>query len=169
MSLTPVIQQLNRFECAGILISKVIDQSRIYSFNPKSQFRNQQKRLFVAFESISIKEKENIFHSRRRPGIVSPNYADDVTPEVMASIGFKKGTGRHYVHPKCKLLIEFVSGPLGIGDDVDIKPKPVKIVKIALFSVNPPDIKRLCILHDLCAQLLSGVESHSKNSNQLCF
>lgn len=39
---------------------------------------------------------------------------------VMEAIGFQKES-RHYVHPKCKhLFIEFVSGPVSIGEDYRI-------------------------------------------------
>jgi hypothetical protein len=34
----------------------------------------------------------------------------------------------HYRHPKCThLYIQFVSGPLGIGDDLNIRPKSMKV------------------------------------------
>ena len=55
-------------------------------------------------------------------------------PAVKAEIGFIK-KGRHYIHPECKhLFVEFPSGPLGIGDDIDIRPAIInengKIYKI---------------------------------------
>jgi hypothetical protein len=50
------------------------------------------------------------------------NLKKDRLPSIMGGIGFKK-KGRHYVHPECKhLFVEFPSGPLGIGNDVNIKP-----------------------------------------------
>lgn len=50
------------------------------------------------------------------------NLIKDKLPEIMSKIGFKK-RGRHYVHPDCKhLFVEFPSGPLGIGEDYNIKP-----------------------------------------------
>ena len=68
MSLTPVIQQLNRFEGAGILVSKEVGRSRVYSFNPKSPFKTPVKSLIaIAYESISLSERQKIFKSRRRP------------------------------------------------------------------------------------------------------
>jgi hypothetical protein len=40
--------------------------------------------------------------------------------EVMAEIGFRR-RNRHFVHPKClHLFVEFVSGPVGIGEDTNI-------------------------------------------------
>ncbi len=39
----------------------------------------------------------------------------------MKEIGFMK-KGKNYIHPKCDhLFVEFPSGPLGIGEDYDIK------------------------------------------------
>lgn len=50
------------------------------------------------------------------------NLIKDKLPSIMEAIGFKR-KGRHYVHPECKhLFVEFPSGPLGIGDDVNITP-----------------------------------------------
>ena len=50
------------------------------------------------------------------------NLMKDQLPSLMAEIGFKR-KGRHYVHPECKhLFVEFPSGPLGIGEDNNIKP-----------------------------------------------
>lgn len=36
----------------------------------------------------------------------------------LAELGFAR-RGRHFVHPDCKhLFVEFVAGPLGIGDEI---------------------------------------------------
>ena len=56
-------------------------------------------------------------------------------PELMKAIGFQVTNGRHYKHPKCKhLFVEFSSGPVGIGEDHQIKPSVVqnegKLIKI---------------------------------------
>ena len=68
MALNPVRQQLNRFELAGVLVSKEMGRSRIYSFNPKSPLTRSVKELVeIAYNSISLKEREKIFQSRRRP------------------------------------------------------------------------------------------------------
>jgi len=68
MALNPIIQQLNRFELAGVLISKEMGRSRIYSFNPKSPLLKPIKELIeIAYESISLSERQKIFKTRRRP------------------------------------------------------------------------------------------------------
>ncbi len=68
MALTPVLKQLNKFELAGVLVSKEIGKSRLYSFNPKSAFTKPIKEMLkIVYDSIPIKEKEKIFNKRRRP------------------------------------------------------------------------------------------------------
>ena len=64
----PVIQQLNRFERAGILISKESGRSRNYSFNPKSPYQGPFKEIIErAYESIPLAERQKLFQTRRRP------------------------------------------------------------------------------------------------------
>ena len=70
------------------------------------------------------------------------SYLSDLLPKIMLTIGFKKSAGRHYVHPKCRLFVEFASGPIGIGDDVNIRPKPVKVGKQTLYIYSPTDCIR---------------------------
>ena len=68
VAVNPVLQQLNRFERAGLLISKESGRSRIYSFNSKSVFNKPiQEILEKAYESIPISERQKIFETRRRP------------------------------------------------------------------------------------------------------
>jgi predicted transcriptional regulator len=67
-ALNPIIQQLNRFEAAGVLVSKEAGRSRIYSFNPKSALAKPIMNLIeIAYESIPLAERQKIFESRRRP------------------------------------------------------------------------------------------------------
>ncbi len=67
-SVNPIIQQLNRFEQAGVLVSKETGRSRIYSFNPKSPLSKHVKALIeIAYEAISISERQVLFQTRRRP------------------------------------------------------------------------------------------------------
>lgn len=68
VALNPVIQQLNRFELAGVLVSKESGRSRIYSFNPKSPLVKPIKEIIeMAYESIPLAEREKLFQARRRP------------------------------------------------------------------------------------------------------
>lgn len=67
-ALDPIKRQLERFENAGVLISKEIGRSRVYSFNPKSAFAGPVKQLIKqAYDSISLSEREQLFQVRRRP------------------------------------------------------------------------------------------------------
>ena len=67
-AINPIINQLNRFEAAGILVSKEQGRSRVYSFNPKSAFRKPIHELIeIAYESIPLSERQKLFSSRRRP------------------------------------------------------------------------------------------------------
>ena len=68
VAINPIKQQLNRFEETGVLVSKEVGRSRLYSFNPKSAYTKPvQALLKIAYESISLKEKQKIFSARRRP------------------------------------------------------------------------------------------------------
>ena len=60
----------------------------------------------------------------------------------MAEIGFRR-EGRHYRHPDCShLFVDFVSGPLGIGDDATIAPAQVSEGKERLKILSPTDSVR---------------------------
>ena len=74
--------------------------------------------------------------------IVLKTYIDGVVPKVMASMGFQKSPGRHYIHPKCDKFIEFVNGPAGIGDDVKIKPDARLVEGQTLYIYSPTDCIR---------------------------
>ena len=67
------------------------------------------------------------------------NIMKDKLPEVMKKIRFIK-KGRHYVHPDCKhLFVEFPSGPLGIGEDTNIKPVTVEEKGREFKILSPTD------------------------------
>lgn len=74
--------------------------------------------------------------------LIQLNYAAEVIPKVMESIGFKKSVGRHYIHPKCQKFIEFCSGPAGIGDDTKIKPASKVVEGQTLYLYSPTDCIR---------------------------
>jgi len=73
---------------------------------------------------------------------VSLSVFDDKIPELMKAIGFENGVDRHYVHPKCKLFVEFVTGPAGIGDDIRIKPDQREVEGQILYIYSPTDCIR---------------------------
>lgn len=73
---------------------------------------------------------------------VLKTYVTGKIPEIMKSIGFEQSAGRHYIHPDCDKFIEFVFGPAGIGDDVEIKPNPKKVSGKTLYIYSPTDCIR---------------------------
>lgn len=62
--------------------------------------------------------------------------------EAMAEIGFRRQT-RHFAHPECKhLFVEFVSGPVGIGEDTEIVPQEVTVDGVTIKLLSPTDCVR---------------------------
>jgi hypothetical protein len=60
----------------------------------------------------------------------------------MEEIGFHL-EGRHFEHPSCPhLFVEFVAGPLGIGNDVSIVPREEDVQGRTLKILSPTDCVR---------------------------
>ena len=61
-------QQLQRLEDAGIVASRLVGRSRVYSFNPRYPFIGELKALVArAYEFLPEKEKESYYRKRTRP------------------------------------------------------------------------------------------------------
>lgn len=61
----PILHQLNRFERAGVLVSKESGRTRLYSFNKKSPLRKPVEELIsMAYDSIPIAERQKMFAQR---------------------------------------------------------------------------------------------------------
>lgn len=68
LSLSPVQRQLEKFEAAGLLVSRLLGGTRVYTFHPKHPATPKLKELVrVFYESLSLEERERMFHTRRRP------------------------------------------------------------------------------------------------------
>ncbi len=68
IALSPVQRQLDKFEVAGLMVSKMVGNTRVYSFNPKQPATRKLKDLIQLFyEAMSLKERERLFPMRRRP------------------------------------------------------------------------------------------------------
>ena len=68
VAVTPLKKQLQRFEASGVLVSKEVGRTRVYSFNPKSPYVKPLKELLSVFYSgIPLEERQKIFAARRRP------------------------------------------------------------------------------------------------------
>ena len=64
----PVMNQLDRFEKAGVLISEEIGRARVYRFNEKSPRTNPVRTLIQqVYDMLSLAEKQKLFKERRRP------------------------------------------------------------------------------------------------------
>lgn len=63
-----VLKQLNRFEEAGVFVSKEMGKVRVYTFNPKIGLTKKLKDLIqVFYDAIPLEQKEELFSARRRP------------------------------------------------------------------------------------------------------
>ncbi|MNS98032.1 hypothetical protein D3C72_1323840 [compost metagenome] len=69
-------------------------------------------------------------------------YIEGKLTELLASIGFQKSSGRHYIHPDCDKFVEFVNGPAGIGHDTNIKPDTKVVEGQTLYIYSPTDCIR---------------------------
>lgn len=68
ISVSQVQAQLDRFENAGILVSKMVGRTRLYLFNKKSAITKPFEEIVkITYETLSLDEKEKIFATRRRP------------------------------------------------------------------------------------------------------
>lgn len=74
---------------------------------------------------------------------VQISYLNRKLPQAMKEIGFEVRESRHYRHPLCKhLIVEFVSGPPGIGEDTRIVPAEVKVEGTTIKLYSPTDCIR---------------------------
>lgn len=68
ISLSAVQKQFERFEEAGVLVSKLVGKTRVYFFNKKSPIvRPFMDLVKVYYDGLSLEDKEIIFSTRRRP------------------------------------------------------------------------------------------------------
>jgi hypothetical protein len=75
--------------------------------------------------------------------LVQTTYLNEQLPHVMKEIGFEVRNSRHYSHPLCKhLIIDFVTGPPGIGEDINITPAEIKAGGTIIKLYSPTDCIR---------------------------
>ena len=68
ISLNSVQRQLEKFENAGVLVSKRQGRTLLYSWNPKSGLTEAVKGLVaVVYERIPLEKRPVVFPTRRRP------------------------------------------------------------------------------------------------------
>lgn len=67
-NLFPIQRQLEKLESGGVLVSKTMGRTRIYSFNPRYPFLQELKTLLqktLSFYPVEI--RESLLMNRRRP------------------------------------------------------------------------------------------------------
>ena len=68
IALSPVQRQLDKFETAGILVSRTVGNTRVYTFNPRQPLTPKLKELIqVVYEAMTVSERRKLFPARRRP------------------------------------------------------------------------------------------------------
>lgn len=68
ISLSGTQKQFERFEEAGVLVSKLVGRSRVYFFNKKSPITKPFIALVkIYYDGLSLEDREKIFATRRRP------------------------------------------------------------------------------------------------------
>ena len=68
IAVSAVQRQFDKFESAGLLVSRMLGTTRVYSFNPRQPATAKLKELIrVFYEAMTIKEREQLFPARRRP------------------------------------------------------------------------------------------------------
>ncbi|GAB4023271.1 MAG: hypothetical protein Fur0010_26520 [Bdellovibrio sp.] len=68
IALSAVQKQFERFEDAGILVSKLVGRTRVYFFNLKFPGTKAFMELVkIYYDGLSLEDKEKIFGERRRP------------------------------------------------------------------------------------------------------
>lgn len=71
--------------------------------------------------------------------LILTNFFVKNLPQVMREIGFEK-KGRHFVHPECEhLYVEFPTGPVEIGDDLNITPEEITVDGSKIKILSPTD------------------------------
>ena len=69
-------------------------------------------------------------------------FAREQVDPAMEELGFLP-QGRHFVHPECPhLFVDFVPGPLGIGEDTRIQPMEVREGAVTIKVLSPTDCVR---------------------------
>jgi hypothetical protein len=67
-ALDPIQKQLEKLEAGGILSSRLVGRTRLYSFNPRYPFLEELKNLLKkALSFYPSQEQEELIMDRRRP------------------------------------------------------------------------------------------------------
>ncbi len=73
VSLTPIQKQLEKLEFGGVLVSRKIGRTRLYTFNPRYPFLDELKALLEkALLFYPEEQRERLIMYRRRPRHPAP-------------------------------------------------------------------------------------------------
>lgn len=68
LALSPVQRQLDKFEAAGVLVSRLAGRTRLYTFNLRHPATKRLMDLVAVFhEALPIRTRMQMFPARRRP------------------------------------------------------------------------------------------------------
>lgn len=68
VALRPIQQQLDRFERADVLVSRLRGRTRVYEWNPRGPLIPRVRSLVAtALEFVSPSDRERYYRARRRP------------------------------------------------------------------------------------------------------
>ncbi len=68
LSLSAVQKQLQKFEEGGVLVSRTVGKTRLYTWNPRYPFQDKLRALLgESFRFMSEEEIRSYFRERRRP------------------------------------------------------------------------------------------------------
>ncbi|MBA2405022.1 MAG: nucleotidyltransferase [Bdellovibrionales bacterium] len=116
---------------------KTCNEEQLWKYVGRHLSKNGIDAVLVGGAVVSIYTK-GAYESGDLDFVVQ-NLMKDTIPAIMSEIGFKR-KGRHFVHPECKhLYVEFPSGPLGIGEDINIEPDEHKGKGSVLKILSPTD------------------------------
>jgi hypothetical protein len=64
----------------------------------------------------------------------------ELLQKAMEGIGFTEAKGRYFRHPECDhLYVEFVPGPLHLGEDYDVRPQVRILEGVKVRIISPTD------------------------------
>ena len=113
-------------------------EEELWKFVATHLKKNGIDTILVGGAVVSI-YSDGVYKSGDLDFVLGQMFTKDLS-KFMEEIGFKKKSGRHYVHPECKHLhIEFPSSFLEIGDDSNITPDEVKSEGTKIKILSPTD------------------------------
>jgi hypothetical protein len=118
------IGEMSLEELAGFVCQALMDVGVTVTLSGGSWVAIWSQGKYVSYDLDFIEE-----------GPASPMKVRD----VLVGLGFKKGIGRHFLHPQCQFSIEFPTGALAVGDEVVTSVITRKTAMGSLRLLTPTD------------------------------